>query len=194
MCKLLGGFFGLLETLWVNVICKGLFHYVLKYLTVSQCPMRIARFVILIAKTNGATIVMITVKHTAAVATNGDLNLSRHSKYLKKNQKIKLYIYCIGEGRLKENDEYLTDLVTVFFGLGIFNANASFKYFSNQDSWGYHKQGYLMQQEWGYGLALYAYIRNETDPAWISFLTPNIKSNFKKSISYLLENTDKVLC
>lgn len=104
------------------------------------------------------------------------------------------HIKILGEGRLKENDEYLTDLVTVFFGLGVFTANSSFKFYSQYDRWGYSKQGYLTQQEWGYALALFAYIRREEkNPAWIKFLSPNIQSDFKKSQQYINYNKDKVL-
>ncbi len=103
------------------------------------------------------------------------------------------HIKILGEGRLKENDEYLTDLTTVFFGFGIFNANASFKFYSGYDKWSYSKQGYLTQQEWGYALALYSYIRYEETPAWLQYITPNIQSDFKKSYSYIKDNTDKVL-
>lgn len=103
------------------------------------------------------------------------------------------HIKILGEGRLKENDEYLTDLVTVFFGLGIFNANTAFKFYTDSDKWAFSKQGYLTQQEWGYALALYAYIRKEKKPDWIKFLTPNIQSDFKKSEAYIYDNTDKVL-
>ena len=103
------------------------------------------------------------------------------------------HIKILGEGRLKENDEYLTDLVTVFFGLGIFNANAIFRFYTDPDKWAYSKQGYLTQQEWGYALALYAYIRQERKPDWIQYLVPNIQSDFKKSEAYIYDNTDKVL-
>lgn len=96
------------------------------------------------------------------------------------------HIKLIGEKRITENDEYLTDLVPVIFGLGIFNANASFRFYTSNDSWGYQQQGYLKQQEWGYALALYAYTRNESEkPAWSDFLVPNIRSDFKKSAAFL---------
>lgn len=103
------------------------------------------------------------------------------------------HIKILGEGRLKQNDEFLTDLTTVFFGLGIFNANSSFQQYSSSDGWGYSTQGYLPQQDWGYALALYAYIRQEKKPDWIKYLTPNIQSDFKKSEAYIYDNTDKVL-
>lgn len=103
------------------------------------------------------------------------------------------HIKILGEGRLSINDEYLTDLVTVFFGLGIFTANSSFRFYSKQDGWGYSRQGYLLQQEWGYALALYAYIREERTPSWINFLTPNIKSDFLQSEMYIYAHEDIIL-
>jgi hypothetical protein len=103
------------------------------------------------------------------------------------------HIKLLGEERLKENDEYLTDLVTVFFGLGIFNANSAAQFYSDANKWGYNKQGYLIQQEWGYALALYAFIRREKDPFWMQYLSTNIKSDFLKSQNYISNNTDKVL-
>ncbi|MBO9155350.1 hypothetical protein ACFOTA_24275 [Chitinophaga sp. GCM10012297] len=98
------------------------------------------------------------------------------------------HIKLIGEKRITENDEYLTDLVPVIYGLGIFNANASFRFYTSNDSWGYQQQGYLKQQEWGYALALYAHIRNEGEKqAWSDFLVPNIRSDFKKSAAFLAQ-------
>lgn len=102
------------------------------------------------------------------------------------------HIKILGEKRLDSNDELLTDLTTVVFGLGIFNANSSFKEYKTFDSFGHNSIGYLKQQEWGYALALYAYFRQEKNPDWIKFLTPNIKSDFKKSMDFINANIDKV--
>lgn len=35
------------------------------------------------------------------------------------------HIKLLGENRMEENDEIMTDLKTLFFGLGVFNANAA---------------------------------------------------------------------
>lgn len=102
------------------------------------------------------------------------------------------HIKLLGEKRLDFNDEELTDLTPVVFGLGIFNANSSFKEHKTYDGYGHNSIGYLKQKEWGYALALYAYFREEENPDWIKYLTPNIKSDFKKSIDYINANTDKV--
>ena len=102
------------------------------------------------------------------------------------------HIKILGEKRLEQNDELLTDLCTVVFGLGIFNANSCFKEHKSFDSWGYNSIGYMKQQEWGYALALYAHFRYEEKPEWMKYLTPNVKSNFKKSQEYIFANIEKV--
>ena len=102
------------------------------------------------------------------------------------------HIKILGEKRLDFNDEQLTDLTPVVFGLGIFNANSSFKEYKSFDSYGHNSIGYLQQREWGYALALYAFFRQEENPDWIKFLAPNIRSDYKKSMDFILDNTDKV--
>ena len=102
------------------------------------------------------------------------------------------HIKILGEKRLDYNDEELTDLTTVVFGLGIFNANSAFKEHKSFDGYGHNSIGYLKQREWGYALALYAYFRHEENPVWLKYLTPNIKSDFKKSMLFINDNTDKV--
>lgn len=102
------------------------------------------------------------------------------------------HVKLLGEGRLETNDEFLTDLTPVVFGLGIFNANSSYKEWRSFDSYGHNTTGYLKQREWGYALALYAHFRKEANIDWLKYLTSNLKSDFTKSISYINENPDKI--
>jgi hypothetical protein len=102
------------------------------------------------------------------------------------------HIKLLGEKRLDFNDEQLTDLTPVVFGLGIFNANSAHKEWKSFDSYGHNSIGYLKQREWGYALALYAYFRQEENSDWIKYLTANIKSDFKKSMDFINTNKDKV--
>lgn len=102
------------------------------------------------------------------------------------------HIKLLGEKRLEFNDEHLTDLTPVVFGLGIFNANSAFKFYQGFDSWGHNSIGYLKQQEWGYALALFAFYRQEKSPAWVKYLTKNVQADFKKSEAYIYANEDKV--
>jgi hypothetical protein len=99
------------------------------------------------------------------------------------------HIKLLGEKRIEKNNEPLTDLTTVVFGLGIFSANASFQVKNTFDSTGWSSLGYLSQMEWGYSLALFSHIRQEEEkPAWIQLLSPNIKSDFIQSRNFIREN------
>lgn len=102
------------------------------------------------------------------------------------------HIKILGEKRLDFNDEELTDLTPVIFGLGIFNANSAFKEHRSFDSYSHNSLGYLKQREWGYALALYSFFREEENPDWLKYLAPNIKSDFKKSMDFINGNVDKV--
>ncbi|WP_207511991.1 hypothetical protein [Longitalea luteola] len=102
------------------------------------------------------------------------------------------HIKLLGEKRVPFNDESLTDLTTVLFGIGVFNANCAFREIKNFIVRGHNTLGYLKQREWGYALALYAYVRQEKDPDWINYLTPNIRSDFKKSTAFINANNDRI--
>jgi len=98
------------------------------------------------------------------------------------------HIKLLGENRIDENDEKLTDLTTVVFGLGIFNANAAFQTYRTVDASGWRKMGYLTQMEWGYALSLLAYIREEKSPDWIEHLTINVKVDFRQGERFIENN------
>lgn len=98
------------------------------------------------------------------------------------------HIKLLGENKIKVNDEKLTDLTTVIFGVGIFNANAAFQRIGSIGTTGWRKTGYLTQMEWGYALSLLAYIRNEKAPAWIEYLNLNVKEDFKQGERFIENN------
>ncbi|HVU95233.1 MAG TPA: hypothetical protein VHE34_08420 [Puia sp.] len=87
-----------------------------------------------------------------------------------------------GEARITRPDAPLTDLTTLIFGLGVFNANAAFM---SQNLRTTGENARMTQMEWGYGLALFAHLRNEKKPAWTEHLVKNIRSDFQKSEQYL---------
>ena len=103
------------------------------------------------------------------------------------------HIKLLGENRIDTNDEKLTDLTTVFFGLGIFNANAAFQTYRGIDYSGWSKMGYLSQMEWGYALSLFAHIRGEKYPAWIKQLTLNIQGDFIQGQNFIQANSNIIL-
>ncbi len=102
------------------------------------------------------------------------------------------HIKLLGENRLEENDEPLTDLTTIFFGLGIFNANSAFQTFTDNQSYGWSTLGYLSQMDWGYALSLFALIRKESSPNWANHLCTNVKADFRQSQNFILNNRDKI--
>lgn len=99
--------------------------------------------------------------------------------------------------RAEPDMEPLTDLLAVFLGFGIFTANAAFRFEQHQDGrsqgWSARRQGYLSEEEFGYALARFAYERGEMKPAWVSFLSTNVKTFTKRSIAWLAANREPQL-
>jgi hypothetical protein len=103
----------------------------------------------------------------------------------------------LGGGLLQGNDddlERLTDLTMVFLGVGIFGANAALReqHFreGRYSSWSIQKHGYLPMRMYGYGLALFAWSRNEPDPAWAEHLRLDVREPMRKGLRYLLKTED----
>ena len=103
----------------------------------------------------------------------------------------------VGEDRLDpENSDHepMTDLLTVVYGLGVFNANTTiiFEQFTNQQyqGWRVGGGGYLTEEAFGYALALFAYARGESKPDWASYLNINVRSYFKSGLKYLEKTGD----
>jgi hypothetical protein len=112
----------------------------------------------------------------------------------------------LGEGRVKSSNpdhERLTDLVTVFLGMGLFTANAAHGFKRTTQGWSaeplgaiteqmlagsghgpYWELGYLTEPEFGYALACYCGLRREPQPAWSAFLDPGVRVHLKRSLEY----------
>jgi Flp pilus assembly protein TadD len=86
----------------------------------------------------------------------------------------------------------VTDLATVFFGMGVFNANDSLvnHYRLNRRGDEVGALGYLTPTIWGYALALCAWLRKEEKPAWAGWLRPAIRRAFHRSAAYLVRTGD----
>lgn len=110
------------------------------------------------------------------------------------------HVLLLGGGRVspqEEDHEPLTDLLTVFLGMGIFTANAAFN-FSHwrggfSEGWQAERRGYLSEEMFGYSLALFAWIRGEHKPGWSKHLATNVRAYFKKSLDYLERTRDSRL-
>jgi hypothetical protein len=103
------------------------------------------------------------------------------------------HVLLLGDERIspeREDQEPLTDLLTVFFGLGIFGANAAFDYQqqavgSRYVRWSTSKLGYLTEPMFGYALARYAWLRGEKHPTWEKYLDTNPREFCKRGRRYL---------
>jgi len=94
-------------------------------------------------------------------------------------------------GHKTPGQEPMTDLLTVFLGLGIFTANSAgrFRQFQNDRriGWSMNRLGYLHQRVFGYALAKFASERGDK-AEWARHLSPNVRSDFKQSRRWLADN------
>ena len=91
--------------------------------------------------------------------------------------------------RDRKDHEFLTDLLTVQKGLGIFTANSAFRFTQwsggFKQGWKVERLGYLSEPMFGYALALFAWTREENKPQWSRYLEGNVKDHFKSALKYL---------
>lgn len=95
-----------------------------------------------------------------------------------------------GELGIKEIDEPLVDLATVFFGYGIFSANTSFRFSKGYDGWQHDGAGYLYQDVWAHALAVFAQIKGEINPKWVEYLGKTLQKDFKRSEDFLTKKAE----
>ena len=95
----------------------------------------------------------------------------------------------LGENRIEENDEFLTDLTAITYGFGIFIGNSRFQFTSQGFEWQSRAQGYLPEQIIAYSMAWLSKERNEENN-YSQYLDKSIKKYFEQSLKYLTENTE----
>jgi hypothetical protein len=107
------------------------------------------------------------------------------------------HVILIGENRLdrtRADHEEMADLLTVFYGFGIFSANSAVDLASARNATyegGPHlRQGYMTEEMYGYALALFAHARGESKPKWKKHLHVNVRHYFKQGLKYLERNGD----
>lgn len=105
------------------------------------------------------------------------------------------HVHLLGHGRIsgdEDDHEPLTDLLTVFLGLGIITANAVL-HDSNWSSgtwegWQIGRKGYLTMSMFGYALALFAHVRGEPSPTWEKHLRPDVRFAFQQSRQFFAKH------
>ncbi|GAA1855911.1 hypothetical protein [Actinomadura bangladeshensis] len=117
------------------------------------------------------------------------------------------HVRLLGEGRIsadRKDHERLTDLLTVYFGFGVFTTNAALRFgeaargFSVQPlgeldertlnaarNDGFSRLGYLTEREFGYAMACHAWLRREAEPAWAGHLDPGPRAFLWEGLAYL---------
>jgi hypothetical protein len=107
------------------------------------------------------------------------------------------HIILLRPGLVPHDDtdmEPLNDLLTVFLGLGIFTANAAFRFkqYTNNRSqgWSALRLGYLSEELFGYALVRFALERGEVKPAWRKFLSTNVSAYLKRSAAWLADRRE----
>ena len=105
------------------------------------------------------------------------------------------HVILLGGGFMtpKTSDhEPMTDLLTVFLGLGIFNANSAARFQQHQEErlygWSMQRLGYLPEEVFGYALAKFAAERGAEKDDWAKHLSTNVRVYYKRSRSWLAKN------
>lgn len=104
------------------------------------------------------------------------------------------HVHLLGHGRIGDEEpdhEPLTDLTTVFLGMGVFSANSVLREHSwtdgRESGWAISRGGYLSMTQYGYALAQFAWRRDELSPAWAKSLRADVLEPFRKGLRYLTE-------
>jgi len=98
------------------------------------------------------------------------------------------HVLLLGDRRIPPDDphmEPLTDLCTVFKGMGIFTANTAFRFDQGQSGWEARRQDYLPEEMFGYAMARFAHLRGEEKPLWERHLCVNVRDFYRRSRAVL---------
>jgi hypothetical protein len=106
------------------------------------------------------------------------------------------HLVLLGEGRIEENDEGLTDLNCIALGFGIFTCNSIFRFDQWQGAahqgWSAQRNGYLPEEVATYALALLANYQKQQDIKWTKFLNRSPRKMFERNLKYLATTTEEI--
>ena len=107
------------------------------------------------------------------------------------------HVILLGQNRISPEEpdhEKLTDLLTVFMGMGIIPANSvvhESHWQEGQSSvWKVGKRGYMSMNMYGYALALYTLARSDPYPNWSRHLRLDVRAAMKQSVRYIQKTQD----
>jgi hypothetical protein len=102
----------------------------------------------------------------------------------------------LGEGRIMREEfdnELLTDLTTVAFGLGVFLANTPRNWDSHLKKWpdsDLNRPEYMSPPMFGHALAHVAWHAGEEWPDWAGYLNWSVRGEFKQALRFLQKTGD----
>ncbi len=106
------------------------------------------------------------------------------------------HVRLLGESRISRkafDNELVTDLTVVHFGLGIFLANTPRTWASQYTTWPdskLRKPEYMTPPMFGWALAHLAWFRGEQKPQWARHLSMGARANLRQGIQYLWKAAD----
>lgn len=106
------------------------------------------------------------------------------------------HVRLLGESRIMHevfDNELLTDLTVVHFGLGIFLANTPRNWESQYSKWpdtDLLKPEYMTPPMFGWALAHLSWFRGEERPEWARYLNGGARANLKQGLRYVLATAD----
>ena len=98
------------------------------------------------------------------------------------------HVHLLGGNLLSERDndhEIYTEILTIYYGFGIFLAYAAWKNSCSGPSAGMQHIGYLKLPVIGYLLASYSYRKQEDMPEWIEHIPKTVRPYYDQSEKYL---------
>jgi hypothetical protein len=106
--------------------------------------------------------------------------------------------YLLGQRKLLEDQpdhQWVVDLATVFFGLGVFTANTKRveTYHLTRRGAAVNRLSFLPSRMTGYALAILAWLRGESKPAWAESLRHDAANAFHGGLYYIERTDDSLL-
>lgn len=109
------------------------------------------------------------------------------------------HVHLLGQRRLPEDaddHEPLTDLLTVYLGMGVFTANSvireNYWHAGQISGWSIGRRGYLTMVDYGYAFARFSRARHDDGKTWVRELRLDVRTAYKQAMRYLaaIDNQD----
>lgn len=111
------------------------------------------------------------------------------------------HVHLFGFGRVdprsEEDHEPLTDLLAIYFGLGVFVGNAAFtsehRDNGSTSTWSARRLGYLPEPMIGFALALTVIAKDQKSVDWVEYLAYGVRKPFEEGLAFLLDERRREL-